>query len=211
MKLHWSPSSPFVRKVMICTHEMGVADRMEKINSRVKFGSGNPEVTRDNPLGKIPTMILDNGETLFDSDVICEYLDSLHSGSKLFPQEVRPRMQALRWQALGDGLSDIVILWSNEYRRGEMRSVAHLQAFHRKVEATLALMEKEMDTIMAVPFNIGHAALVSAMIFLDPRFPDLGWRDRYPRLAAWYDALLKRPSVVKETYPFSGPVGSVSI
>ena len=68
-----------------------------------------------------------------------------------------------------------------------------------------------MPAITAVGFNVGHAALVSAMIFLDPRFPDLGWRDRYPRLGAWYDELLQRPSVVNETYPFSGPVGSVSI
>jgi glutathione S-transferase len=210
MKLHWAPASPFVRKVMLCVHEAGLADRIEQIHSKVRFGSSNPEVMRYNPLGKIPTLILDNGEALFDSSVICAYLDSLHMGPKLFPHDLQPRMQALRWEALGDGLSDVVILWTNEYRR-EARSVALLRAFNLKVESTLAFLEKEAPAMTAAAFNVGHAALISGLMFLDPRFPDLAWRERYPRLLAWYDALLQRPSVVKETYPFSGPVGSVSI
>src|SRR6185436_12208949 len=113
LKLHWSPRSPFVRKVMIFAHETGQAEAFERVRSVVAMRKPNAEVMRDNPLGKLPTLVLDDGRALFDSAVICEYLDGLHAGTPLFPASGRPRWEALRWQALGDGLLDLLVLWRN--------------------------------------------------------------------------------------------------
>ena len=104
MKLHWSPRSPYVRKVMIVAHEHGVAGSIDRVRSAVAMTQPNPELMRDNPLSKIPALLLDDGPALFDSAVICEYLDSLHGGS-LFPANGPERWQALRWHALATAWS----------------------------------------------------------------------------------------------------------
>ena len=106
MRLHWSPRSPFVRKVMIAAHATGLADRIECVRTLAAATKPHPELMRDNPLSKIPTLVLDDGSALYDSPVICEYFDRLHDGAKLFPPEGPARLTALRWQALGDGLMD---------------------------------------------------------------------------------------------------------
>ena len=87
MKLHWSPRSPFVRKVMIVAHEVGLVDRLTLVRTVAATTKPHPELMRDNPLSKIPTLVLDDGTVLYDSPVICEYLDRLHAGPKLFPPE----------------------------------------------------------------------------------------------------------------------------
>ena len=201
MKLHWSPSSPFVRKVMTCAHELGLVDRIEKVRSVVAMSSPNPDVMRDNPLNKIPTMILEDGSALFDSVVICEYMDSLHSGPRLFPEELTQRMAALRWHALGNGLLDVLIVWRNERLRPDgQRSTELMNAFGLKNQHALALMEKEADAIAAAPFNIGHVGLICALGYLDFRFADVAWRAKHPKLAAWFQVMSERPSV-KATLP----------
>ncbi|MEC9342793.1 MAG: glutathione S-transferase N-terminal domain-containing protein, partial [Pseudomonadota bacterium] len=120
MKLHWSPRSPFVRKVMIVLHETGQAGMVECVRTVVAYAAipGN-EILDDNPLGKVPALVLDDGMVLFDSRVICEFLDGLHDGPKLLPASGIDRLQHLRWQALGDGMTDILILWRNEQMRPE--------------------------------------------------------------------------------------------
>ncbi|HET9403501.1 MAG TPA: glutathione S-transferase N-terminal domain-containing protein, partial [Burkholderiales bacterium] len=95
MKLYWSSRSPYVRKVMIFAHETGLADRIEKVRTVVALTQPNRDLMRINPLGKIPTLITDEGAVLFDSTFICEYLDSLHGGTRLFPQAPEQRWQAL--------------------------------------------------------------------------------------------------------------------
>src|SRR5690606_4264977 len=105
MRLHWSPRSPFVRKVMVAATEIGVEPRIERMRNVVQQPRLNPVVMADNPLNKIPVLILDDGLPLIDSRVICEYLDSLHDGPKLFPAG-EARWPALRWQALGDGIME---------------------------------------------------------------------------------------------------------
>src|SRR2546430_2074043 len=99
MKLHWSPRSPFVRKVMIVAHETGLLPRIELIRSVAAMGAPNEAIMRDNPLSKIPTLVLDDGTSLYDSVVICEYLDSLHAGPKFFPETAIERWPALRLHA----------------------------------------------------------------------------------------------------------------
>src|ERR1700689_3900932 len=117
MKLHWSPRSPFVRKVMIVAHERGLADRITCIRTVAAMTKPHGELMKDNPLSKIPTLVLDDGAVIYDSPVICEYLDSLGVGPKLFPSDAKARLIALRRQALGDGFLDLLVLARNERER----------------------------------------------------------------------------------------------
>ena len=198
MKLHWSPRSPYVRKVMMLAHETGLADSIERVRSVVAMKKINLEVMRDNPLGKIPTLVLDDGRALFDSAVICEYLDSLHGGTPLFPRSGPPRWAALRWHALGDGLLDTLLLWRNEREREPHKRLQELlDAFEAKTRAVLKALEAEAAALDTAPFAIGHIAIVCALGYLDFRFPDLDWRLAQPRLAAWYGKVSQRPSVHK--------------
>jgi len=109
MKLHWSPRSPYVRKVMIVAHELGLTDRIETMRTVVGGTTPHVALMRENPLGKIPTLVLEDGSVLYDSPVICEYLDTLHDAPKLFPSWPE-RLLALRRLALGDGMLDIASL-----------------------------------------------------------------------------------------------------
>src|SRR6476620_2299768 len=111
MKLHWSPRSPFVRKVMVFAHETALVDRLNCVRTVVAMKAPNAALLPDNPLSKIPTLVLDDGTALYDSGVICEYLDTLHAGPFLFPAQGPARWTALRRQALGDGLLDFLLLW----------------------------------------------------------------------------------------------------
>src|SRR6185436_3934140 len=148
MKLHWSPRSPFVRKVMIFAHEAGLAGSIEQVRSVVAMRAPNAAVMRDNPLGKLPTLVLEDGRALFDSAVICEYLDSLHAGAPLFPAAGQARWEALRWQALGDGLLDLLVLWRNA-REWESAQVPRdlMDAFDLKTRTALALLDVEAPAL----------------------------------------------------------------
>src|SRR5262249_47071842 len=127
MKLHWSPRSPFVRKVMIVAHERGLIDRLNCVRTVAAMTTPHAELMRDNPLSKIPTLVLDDGTVLYDSPVICEYLDALDRQPQLFPIEREARMRALRRQALGDGYLDLLVLARNEGLR-EQPSGIHLKS-----------------------------------------------------------------------------------
>jgi glutathione S-transferase len=201
MKLHWSPRSPYVRKVMICAKEKGVEKQIECVRSAVAMKNPNRELMRTNPLGKIPTLVLDDGRVIFDSIVICEYLDSLSDGPPLFPPSGARRWEALRWHALADGLLDVCILWRNERDR-EPPLESLLEGFEAKVWAALALIERETAALDAAPFGIGHVTFGCALGYLDFRFADLGWRKNHSNLAVWFAMFSERPSA-KETVPFN--------
>ncbi len=196
MKLHWSPRSPFVRKVMIVAHETGIADRLQRVRTVAAMMKPHAELMVDNPLSKIPTLVLADGTVLYDSAVICEYFDGLHSGPKLFPSTPRERMTALRRQALGDGLLDALVLWRGEIMRpAEQQSKPYLASFAARNEAALASLEREAPDLEASAFSIGHVAIGCALAYLDFRFADRQWRNDHPRLAAWHAPFLARPSV----------------
>lgn len=198
MKLHWSPRSPFVRKVMIFAHETGLADRFERVRTVVAMTKPNAALMQDNPLSKLPTLVLDDGRVLFDSFVICEYLDGLHAGAPLVPKSGPERWEVLRWHALGNGLLDLLVLWRNERDREPQRQLKELlDAFAAKNAATLARLDEETAALEAAPFRLGHIALVCALGYLDFRFPDLDWRSAHPRIAAWFGKQSQRPSVQK--------------
>lgn len=201
MRLHWSPKSPYVRKVMVCAHELGLADRIELVRSVAAMLRPNERLMQDNPLSKIPTLVLDDGFALFDSAVICEYLNDL-AGGTLFPKQGADKWQALRWQALGDGLLDALILWRNERER-EAPLPALTAAFETKTRASLKYLDDEAQALAETPFSIGHVALGCALGYLDYRFAALAWRADAPRLAQWYAALWERPSF-QATEPVDG-------
>jgi glutathione S-transferase len=109
MKLYISPASPFARKVRLVAHEAGLASRVEEIPTAVSPLKPNADLAKANPLMKLPTLVTDEGFALFDSPVICEYLDSLNAGRKLFPEAGAARWSALRQQAIADGILDAAI------------------------------------------------------------------------------------------------------
>ncbi len=193
MKLHWSPRSPFVRKVMVSAHELGMADRIETVRTVVQMDKPNLALLPDNPLGKIPTLMLPDGVALFDSLTICEYLDHL-AGGALFPPPGPARWRALTDHALGQGLLDMLILWRSE-REKPAPYQAWLDNFALKTGATLDRMEAMAPGLAAGPLGIGHIALGCALSYLDFRFADLGWRSGRPALAAWHRAFAARPSM----------------
>ena len=201
MKLHWSPKSPYVRKVLICAHELGLLPRLELVRSVAAMLKPNPSIMVDNPLSKIPTLVREDGLTLFDSVVICEYLNTLAEGT-LFPQHGEARWQALRWHALGDGLLDMLILWRNERER-EHPLPALLDAFELKTRAAIALLEEEAGALDAAPLSIGAITIGCALGYADYRFGTLAWRASAPSLSAWIERLRQRPSF-QSTEPVDG-------
>lgn len=195
MKLHWSPRSPFVRKVMIVAIELGLADRIETVRTRVSMTEPNPELMHDNPLSKIPAMVLDDGRVLYDSRVICEYLTMVAGDTRLIPAEPRARMLALRRQALGDGFLDLLVLWRNERDRPEQyRSPAFMNGFERKYEATIRALEAEAAALATGAPAVGEIAIGCALSYIDFRFDYLDWRKGRDALARWHAGFAARPS-----------------
>jgi glutathione S-transferase len=193
MKLHWSPRSPFVRKVMVFAHETGLVDRLSCMRTVVAMQVPNAALLPSNPLSKIPTLELDDGSPLYDSGVICEYLDTLHSRARLFPAEGPARWIALRRQALADGFLDFLLLWRHERERPQP-SQSLLEAFTAKYQTTLKSLEQDASALNATPFGIGHIAIGCSLSYLDFRFADLGWRGGHPQIAAWHASFAQRPS-----------------
>jgi len=197
MKLHWSPRSPFVRKVMIVAHERGLISRITCVRTVAATAKPHAELMRDNPLSKIPTLVLDDGTVLYDSPVICEYFDSLgdvEDAPKLLPVDPKARLVALRRQALGDGFLDLLVLLRDERMRVQP-SDAHLVSAAVRKRAILESLEQEATELAAAPFRIGHVAIGCALSYLDFRYADEDWREAYPRLAAWHATFAARPSV----------------
>lgn len=196
MKLHWSPKSPYVRKVMVCAHELDLLPQIELVRSVAAMLKPNAALMRDNPLSKIPTLVLADGVTLFDSRVICEYLNDRAQGV-LFPRSGDHRWQALRWQAFGDGLLDALILWRNERERAAVsRSQELIDAFELKTRAALAQLDREAVQLADAPYSIGHITLMCALGYLDLRFAELSWRAAAPELVRWAASVQARPAFV---------------
>jgi len=201
MKLYWSSRSPFVRKVMVCAHETGLASRIELVRTLVVMSKPNLDLMRENPLGKIPTLITDEGKVLHDSLLICEYLDSLHRGPRMFPEGGNARWQALLWHALGTGMLDALVLWRNEMLKPQAQQGADLlAAFELKTRRAVDALEQEAAQLAATPFGIGHIAIGVALAYIDFRFPELEWRRGHPAIAAWYETFAQRPSA-QQTMP----------
>jgi len=195
MLLHWSPRSPFVRKVMIAAHELGLSERIETVRTVVAASEPNTELMKENPQSRLPTLRLADGTAIYDSPVICEYFDMLAGGGKLYPQDISERLVALRRQSLGDGMLDTLLMWRGEATRPPaQQSIKHMQAWRLKTKVSVDALEEEADALAASRFSIGHIALGVALGYIDFRFPELTWREGHPKIAAWHATFETRPS-----------------
>jgi glutathione S-transferase len=196
MTLHWSPRSPYVRKVMIAVTEMGLQGRIRSVRTVTGGTTPHWDLMQINPVGKIPTLELPDGTAVYDSPVIIEYLDTLHDGAKLYPTAWPERLTALRRHALGQGMLDSALLLLAEgFRPPERQSEPHKDLWRAKLTACVAALEGEAEALAAGRFTVGHLAIGVALAYLDFRFASLAWRDGHPRLAEWHETFNARPSV----------------
>ena len=181
MILRNSPASPYARKIRIAAEMLGLSDRI-RIES-ASTADPNDSLRLQNPLGKIPTLILEDGSALYDSRVIADYLDHLSGGGRLVPAEPARRFVALRLQALGDGMNDAALLLRHETasRPAALRDPEASALQQGKIDRALATLEVEPP---AGHVDIGHIAVACALGYLDLRFEG-AWRTNHPRLAAW--------------------------
>ncbi|MDO9480656.1 MAG: glutathione S-transferase [Hydrogenophaga sp.] len=210
MKLYYGPTSPFVRKVRIFAMEAGLDSRIELQRTPVGMLRPNALVLGDNPLGKVPTLILEDGPPLFESDLICDYLDTLHNGPRLIPTEGPARWQALRWNAAASGALSTLVLWHNERLRSNVqRSTFLIDVFALKTRTTLEWMTRELDSLTRKPFGIGHISVGCFLGYLSFRMPgDFPWRDDFPALALWESDFEERASA-RLTRPAPDSMSSV--
>jgi glutathione S-transferase len=196
MRLHYSYASPYVRKVMVVAIETGQEDALELTARKVSPVVPEAEVNRDNPLGKVPCLVTDDGEPLFDSRVICEYLDSRHGGAQLFPAAAPARWTALRRQAQADGILDAGILARYEIllRPEERRWPDWVEGQKAKMARALDALEQEAASFGAT-VDIGTIAVGCALGWLDFRYAADDWRAGRPALAAWFEGFAARPSM----------------
>ena len=197
MKLLYQTHSPYARKVLVAAHEMGLQQRLCVIHHETSPTRRNEEVLALNPLGKVPVLICDDGVVLFDSNVICEYLDTLHGGTKLFPPSGKPRWIALRQQALGDGILDAAILGRYEVQRPkEFQWQDWIDAQLRKVRGALGALEIEVQGgELGGALTIGQITVACALGYLNFRYASEDWPSKHRHLASWYEELSKRKSI----------------
>ncbi len=201
MKLFYAPTSPFVRKVQIVALELGLEDKIELILTNP--WENPPELLLANPLGKVPALVISDNEILFDSPIICEYLDSLHTGDKLFPSEGKCRWDVLRIQALADGILDSTVMIRYDSQRPEAEQNHDMQSRQLDViRRGLKSLCSEMPRLVG-PISIGQITVACALGYLDFRLAKLDWRQDHPKLDGWYSSWISRPSM-QATMPPQG-------
>ena len=189
MILRSAPPSPFARKVTIAASVLGLSDKISIQNADT--ASVDDAIRKQNPVGKIPTLVLEDGSTLFDSRVILEYLDHLAGGGKIIPSEAKARFAALRLQALADGMTDaqILLVYEGRWRPAEMHVTKWTDYQADKIKRGLAALEANPPSIDAVP-TVGQIALACFLGHRDLRFKG-DWRAGHPKLVAWLDRFAK--------------------
>ena len=194
MRLYFNPASPFVRKVRVTAHELGLSDDIELIHTSLTPVSPHEELRASNPVGKIPALILADGTALYDSPVICEYLDTLAGGNRIFPATGAARWTALRRQAIADGVMDAAVLtrYEEAVRPKELRWQGWIDGQFLKIRTALDSLERES---LEGTLDIGTISIACALSYLDLRFANEDWRATRPQLAAWAAAIGQRPSL----------------
>lgn len=201
MKLIYSPASPYVRKVLVTLKELGLEDKVEKVQVATTVVDQNAELAAANPVAKIPALVLDDGRGLYDSRVITQYLDSLVPSPSFYPAGGDARWDVLRLEATADGLMDAAV--NARYERGlrpaEKQWDDWVDGQMKKVHGAL----KALDGAAGSFGDDIHAGIIGAACacgYLDFRYADIGWRENYPALAAWYATFSERPSM-QDTKP----------
>lgn len=204
MKLIGSNTSPYVRKVRVVMAEK----KLDYDYVLENVWAADTLIAASNPLGKVPCLILENGEAIFDSRVIVEYFDALSPVGKLIPAVGRERAEVKTWEALADGALDAAILarleatW--EGRSQAQRSQNWIDRQLAKVHAVLAAMSKGLGDkafCVGIHLSLADIAVGVTLGYLDFRFPDIAWREQYPNLIKLHDKLMQRPSFI-DTQPF---------
>jgi glutathione S-transferase len=197
MKLIGSNSSPYVRKVRVVMAEK----KLDYEYVLEDVWSANTEIALSSPLGKVPCLVMEGGEAIFDSRVIVEYLDTLSPVGKLIPGMGRERAEVKTWEALADGVLDASILarleatWGG--RTAEQRSQAWIDRQLGKVDAALQAMSKGLGDkafCVGIHLTLADVAVGVALGYLDFRFPQIDWREQYPNLLKLQDKLMQRAS-----------------
>lgn len=199
MRLFHSPASPYVRKVMITAHERGVADRIELLPSAAGPVKRDMEIVRHNSSGKVPCALIEGDQPVFDSRVICQYVDAMAGpdGSVYAPQSDRFRILTL--EALGDAILDACLLarYEDVMRPPELRWDDWYDGQMAKVNSGLDDLAGRWFGDLTGPFHAGAIAAAAALGYLDFRFPMKDWRSARPGLAAWFETVSQRPSMIR--------------
>jgi glutathione S-transferase len=201
MKLLYQTHSPYARKSLVFAHEVGIAARIEVVHHETSPTRRNADVFAENPLGKVPVLVRPGLPPIFDSDVICAYLDTLHDGRRLIPPDGEARWQALRTQSVAQGLGDagVAVRWETVRRPEELRYAPLRDGHAAKLITSYDWLERELD--VSSPIHIGHIALATVLSWIEFRqLPS--FRKKRPRLEAWFDAFETRPSM--RATPLSG-------
>ncbi|MEP7182885.1 MAG: glutathione S-transferase N-terminal domain-containing protein [Betaproteobacteria bacterium] len=201
MKLLYSQASPFARKCLVAAIELGLRDRVELVPAAAHPVNRDPSIVARNPLGKVPTLIADDGSVLYDSRVICEYFDALASG-KLIPRDPAAHWRVLVEQSLADGIMDAAVLarYETALRPDALRWNDWLAGQLAKVTGGLAEFEARAAGF-GDRVDVGTIAFACALGYLDFRFATLAWRDRHPVTAAWFEGFGARESMAATRPP----------
>ena len=194
MKLLYQTHSPYARKALVFAHEAGLAQDLEVIHQETSPTVRNDLVFAENPLGKVPVLLRPDRAPIFDSDVICAYLDTLHGGRQLIPAEGEERWHALRTQAVAQGMCDagIQVRWETVRRPENLRYASLRDGYIEKIIASYDWLERNLDTTSAV--HVGHVAVATALGWLEFRSLP-GFRTGRPRLSEWFDRFAERESM----------------
>ena len=195
MKIFHSPASPFVRKCMVVAHELGIADRIEKLPSAAGPVKRDTTILPKNPLGQVPTFLCDDGQVLYDSRVICEYLDATYSGA-LFPADGSQRWARLTELALADGMTAAALLarYETMLRPEALRWNDWTEGQLAKVRTGLEWLETAAPSF-GDRVDIGTIAFGCTLGYMDFRFPSVDWRGEAPNTAKWFEVFNQRASM----------------
>jgi glutathione S-transferase len=196
MKLRYGAASPFARKCVLSAHVLGLADRITLVDNTADPGDA---IRARNPLNKIPMLLTDDGEAIFDSPVILEYLDHLAGGGKILPKEPKARFRALVQQALADGLMDaaILVMYEGRFREPDQHSPKWVAMQQGKVDKALQALEADVP---GDDVTVGTITIACALGYLDFRFQG-EWRKAHPKLAKWQDGFAARVPAYNKTQP----------
>ena len=201
MQLLYQTHSPYARKALVFAHEVGLGDRVEVIHHETSPTLRNEDVFAENPLGKVPVLLRDGQPAIFGSDVICDYLDTLHAGPRLIPAEGEARWAALTMQSVAEGMAEagIAIRWETVRRPSSLRMRTLALGYAEKLVASYDWLEARIDPDAAL--HIGHIAVATVLSWLEFREIE-PFRAERPRLSAWLDTFEQRPSM--RATPLSG-------